>query len=126
MCLSDREVSEFFETPSTFISNPFQSGVIAKKPLKSVFFGTPCILPKEYVEPKMILQTKICIEPKIFTLKILFQDLSRDRAELAARRPRAGRPLGPARLRPDRPDLRLWRAGRGHDARHQEARHGHH
>ena len=65
-------------------------------------------------------------DSKIFTLKNLFQDLSRDRAELAARRPRAGRPLGPARLRPDRPDLRLGKAGRGHDARHQEARHGHH
>ena len=30
-----------FQTP-TPISSPFQSGVIGKKPQKSVFFGTPC------------------------------------------------------------------------------------
>ena len=44
LCLSHREFPEVFETPPTFISRPFQSGVIAKKPRKSVFFGTPCTL----------------------------------------------------------------------------------
>ena len=43
LCLSHREFPEVFETPPTFNSSPFQSGVIAKIPLKSVFFGTPCI-----------------------------------------------------------------------------------
>ena len=38
-----REFPEVFETPPTFISSPFQIGDIAKKPRKSVFFGTPCI-----------------------------------------------------------------------------------
>ena len=44
LCLSHREFPEVFETPPTFISSPFQSGVIAQKPRKSVFFGTPCII----------------------------------------------------------------------------------
>ena len=46
LCLSHREFPEVFKTPPTFISSPFQSGVIAQKPRKSVFFGTPCILVK--------------------------------------------------------------------------------
>ena len=44
LCLSHREFPEVFKTPPTFISSPFQSGVIAQKPRKSVFFGTPCIV----------------------------------------------------------------------------------
>ena len=40
-CLSDREFPEFFKTPPTFISDPFQSRVIAKKTQKSVFLGHP-------------------------------------------------------------------------------------
>ena len=43
LCLSHREFPEVFKTPPTFISSTFQSGVIAKMPLKSVFFGTPCM-----------------------------------------------------------------------------------
>ena len=41
LCLSQREFPEVFETPPTFISSPFQSGLIAKKPRKSVFLGHP-------------------------------------------------------------------------------------
>ena len=43
LCLSHREFPEVFKTPPTFNSSTFQSQVIAKMPLKSVFFGTPCI-----------------------------------------------------------------------------------
>ena len=41
LCLSHRQFPEVFKTPTTFNSSPFQSGVIAKIPLKSVFLGNP-------------------------------------------------------------------------------------
>ena len=41
LCLSHREFPEVFQTPPTLNSSPFQSGVIAKIPLKSVFLGHP-------------------------------------------------------------------------------------
>ena len=49
--VSDREFPEFFKKTLTFISCPFQSGVIAKRPRKSVFFGTPCTLISEQTFP---------------------------------------------------------------------------
>ena len=41
LCLSHREFPEVFKTSLTFNSSTFQSGVIAKIPLKSVFLGHP-------------------------------------------------------------------------------------
>ena len=39
--MSDREFPELFETPPTFISSPFQRGVIAKNQERAFFLGHP-------------------------------------------------------------------------------------
>ena len=57
LCLSHKEFPEVFETPTTFDSSPFQSGVIAKIPLSCVFFGTPCI----YIGPHFQLKNLCAI-----------------------------------------------------------------
>ena len=75
--LSNREFPEFFKTLPTFISSPFQSGVIAKKTQKrgswGVKWGLMCITSIFYLLLKASLrQTIIEVEMPFFGEEFLW------------------------------------------------------
>ena len=64
--VSNREFPEFFKTLPTFISSPFQSGVIAKKTQKSIFWEDTL-----YVLKTLLILSHLIESPDIAELVLL-------------------------------------------------------